>query len=104
MLTICKNDKTKVKELIKSKQLSSIVASNSDFIDDIILAMSQEGIIDCLDEGFTDKRRHNSFIPFKLIMALAVAAKMKIRTSLTDIPYAIQDYRTLAELGFNIAI
>ena len=102
MLTLCKNDKNKIKELIENKKLDAIVASNTDFVDDIILAMARDGIIDCLDEGFTDRRRHNSFIPFRLIMALAVAAKMKVRTSLTDIPYAIQDHRVLAELGFNI--
>lgn len=102
MLTLCKNDKQRVKELINNKKLDAIVTSNTDLVDDIILAMSREGIIDCLHNGFLDKRRHNSFVPFKLIMALTIAAKMKIRTSLTDIPYAIQDHRVLAELGFNI--
>lgn len=101
---MCKNDKSQVKELIQQKKLDAIVASNSDFVDDIILAMVNEGIIDCLNDGFTDKRRHNSFVPFKLIMTLAIAAKMKVRTSLTDIPYAIQDHRALAELGYNIAL
>ena len=102
MLTVCRNDKNKIKELIKSKQIDAIVASNSDFVDDIILAMSQEGVIDCLSSELFDKRRHNAVVPFQLIMALAIAAKMKVRTSLTDIPYAIQDHRVLAELGFNI--
>lgn len=104
MLTICKNDKLKVKELLQQKKLNAIVASNSDFVDEIILAMVNEGVVDCLDDGFVDKRRHNSFVPFKLIMTLAIAAKMKIRTSLTDIPYAIQDHRTLAELGYNVIL
>ena len=102
MLTLCKNDKNKIKELIKSKKIDAIVTSNSDFVDDIILAMLNEGIIDCLSSDLFDKRRYNAIIPFHLIMTLAIAAKMKIRTSLTDIPYAIQDYRVLAELGFNI--
>lgn len=102
MLKICKNDKKKIKDLIYNKQLDAIVTSSTDFVDDIILAMARDGIIDCLDNGFIGKRRHNSFIPFKLIMALSIAAKMKIHTSLTDIPYAIQDHRVLAELGFNI--
>lgn len=102
MLTLCKNDKLKVTEAIKNKRLDTIVCSNTDFVDDIILAMLRDGIVDCLGDSYFDKRRHNSFVPFKLIMALSVAAKMKIRTSLTDIPYAIQDHRLLAELGFNI--
>lgn len=102
MLTICKNDKDKIKEIIKKKGLSNIVISNSNLVDDIILAMSRDGVIDCLDRGFTDKRKHNSFVPFKLIIALSVAAKMKIHTSLTDIPVAIQDHRVLSEIGYNL--
>ena len=102
MLKVCKNDKNKIKEFINKKQLDAIVTSSTDFVDDIILAMTRDGIIDCLDNGYIGKRRHNSFIPFKLIMALSIAAKMKIHTSLTDIPYAIQDHRVLAELGFNV--
>jgi len=101
MLTICKNDKNKVIEQIKNKVLDGIVASNSNLVDDIILSMLHEGVLDCLNEGFPDRRRHNSFIPLNFIMTLAIAAKMKVRTSLTDIPYAIQDHRTLAELGYN---
>ena len=104
MLTIYKNDKNKMKEIIKQKGLSNIVISNSSLIDDIILAMYHDKIIDCLDNGFLDKRRHNSIVPFKLIIALSIAAKMKTHTSLTDIPFAIQDHRVLAELGYNIAI
>ncbi len=103
MLALCKNDKLKIKEMINEKKLDAIVTSNTDFVDDIILAMAYDGSIDCLHSGFLDRRRHNSFVPFKLIMTLAIAAKMKVRTSLTDIPYAIQDHRVLAELGFNIS-
>lgn len=96
-----KNDRHQMEKLIKSKQLDAIMSSSTDLVDDIILEMIHEGVIDCLDDSFFDKRRHNSLVPFKLIMTLAVAAKMKIHTSLTDIPYAIQDHRVLAELGFN---
>lgn len=101
MLKICKQDKNKVMEQIKHKVLDGIKASNSNLIDDIILSMCHEGILDNLEEGFVDKRKRNSTIPFKFIMALAIASKMKVKTSLTDIPYAITDYRALAELGFN---
>ena len=44
----------------------------------------------------------NSSVPFDMIMTLAVAAKMKIKTSLTDIPYAISDHKLLEELGYNL--
>lgn len=101
MLTICKNDKSKVKKQIQNKLLDGIVASNSNLVDDIILSMLREGVIDCINDGFEDRRRHNSFIPLNFIVTLAIAAKMKIKTSLTDIPYAIRDHRTLAELGYN---
>lgn len=104
MLTICKNNKREIKKLIAKKGLSNIIISNSNFIDDIILAMSREGIIDCLDNGFTDKRKHNSFIPFRLIIAMSIAAKMRIHTSLTDIPVAIRDHRVLSELGYNFVL
>lgn len=102
MLTICKNNANKVKSMINKYKLDAIAMSSNNLVDDIILAMVDEGIIDCLDKGIIDKRRHNSFVPFRLIMALAIAAKMKVCTSLTDIPYAIQDHRTLAELGYNL--
>lgn len=89
MLKLIKNDKSKVKQQIQNKVLDGIVASNSNLIDDIILAMAHENILDCLKYGFPDKRNHNTTIPFNLIITLAIAAKMKTHTSLTDIPYAI---------------
>ena len=102
MLTICKNNRRKVEKCIKNKQLDAIVPSSSDIIDEIILTMIRDGVMDCLHNPLSDKRRHNSYVPFKLVMALAIASKMKVRTSLTDIPYAITDYRVLAELGYNL--
>lgn len=102
MLTICKNNKEEIKKLIENKNLRDIVISNSDLIDDIMLSMCHDGVVDCLANGFSDKRRHNSYVPFKLIIAMSIAAKMKIHTSLTDIPTAIQDHRVLAEIGYNL--
>ncbi len=100
MLRICELDKNRVLKQVNNKVLDGIVASNSNLIDDIILFMKKEGILECLNNGFPDKRNENSFIPLNFIMALAIAAKMKSRMSLTDIPYAIRDHRTLAELGY----
>lgn len=100
MLKLCKLDKNRVLIQINNKVLDGIVASNSNLIDDIILSMKHEGILECLNNGFPDRRRHNSFIPLNFIMALAIASKMKSRMSLTDIPFAIRDHRTLAELGY----
>ncbi len=100
MLKICKLNKNKVIEQINNKILDGIIASNSNLIDEIILSMNHNKILNCLSASFCDKRKNNSFIPFHFIMALAIAAKMKSRMSLTDIPYAITDYRTLACLGY----
>ena len=102
MLTICKNNKEEIKKIVERKNLRDIVISNSDLIDDIMLSMCYDGVIDCLANGFSDKRRHNSYVPLKLIIAMSIAAKMKIHTSLTDIPTAIQDHRVLAEIGYNL--
>lgn len=64
--------------------------------------MSHEGTLECLNNGFPDKRKPKTRIPFNLIIALSVAAKMEVKTSHTNIPYAINDHRTLAELGYNV--
>lgn len=102
MLRLVKNDKNKVLQQVRNQVLDGIVASNSNLVDDIILSMLRDGVLDCLNDGFPDKRKKNSTIPLSFIMALAIAAKMKVKTSLTDIPYAIQDHRALAELGYNV--
>ena len=93
-----KNDKNQIKKMVQSKSLDAILASSTDLVDDIVLEMINDGVIDCLEN---DKRRHNTTVPFNLIMTLAIAAKMKVHTSLTDIPYAIRDHRILAKFGVN---
>jgi len=55
-----------------------------------------------LSDVIPDKRKPNATIPFKLILTLSAAAKMKIKTALTDVPFAIADHRVLGELGYNI--
>ncbi len=37
-----------------------------------------------------------------ILLCLAVAAKLKCKTSLTDIPFAVTETELLAELGWNI--
>jgi len=41
-------------------------------------------------------------IPLEFIWVLAIAAKMKIHTSLTDIPYAIMDAEALSAIGYSL--
>ena len=76
--------------------------SSTNLIDDIILSMKDDKIFDCLKEHIPDMRAHNTTIPYELIWASAITAKMKIQTSLSDIPFAIQDHRTLAKLGYTL--
>jgi len=49
-----------------------------------------------------DKRGSNRHIPFDILLALAVAAKLKQKTSLTDVPFAVTEAEVLAELGWNL--
>jgi hypothetical protein len=68
----------------------------------MILKMKNEGILELLENVFPDKRSKNKNIPFHLILALTITAKMKIKTSLTDVPFAITNAETLSEIGWNI--
>ena len=102
MIKLCKEDKKSLIEKIRTNNFDSVVGSQSNLVDDIILAMYKNGILNCLTQAVPDKRKHNTTIPFNLVMALSVAAKMKTKTSLSDIPYAITDHRVLSQLGYNI--
>lgn len=102
MLKYCRQNKDIVLSKIKQGQLDSIAISNSSFVDDIIHEMHKLGVLNLLDKGIKDKRADNTVIPFNLVLALSVASKMKTKTSLTDIPYAIQDHRLLSTIGYNL--
>lgn len=71
-------------------------------IDDIVLTMKKHGLLDMLSYALPDKRRDNHHIPLDILLALAVTAKLKIKTSLTDVPFAVNDAELLAELGWNV--
>lgn len=102
MIKICKQNKESVLRKIYEGKFDNVAPSISNLVDDIILTMHKNGILSCLTNKLPDKRAHNTTIPFELVMALSVAAKMKTNTSISDIPYAITDHRVLAELGYNI--
>lgn len=101
-MKVCKSEKDIVLKAILQGEVDAASASFSNIIDDIMLQMSQRGLLSKLDQAFTDRRDDNASIPQHLLLSLAVAAKMKLKTSLTDIPYAINDASTLAELGYNM--
>ena len=102
MIRLCKLNQDNVIRQITNGTFDNVSLSESNFADDIILSMYDQGILNCLTDSLKDKRRVNSSLPFDLILSLSIAAKMKIKTSLSDIPYAIQDHRVLAKLGYNI--
>lgn len=102
MLRICRNNKQSVIEQVRNGSLDAVALSSSNLVDDIILAMHTNGILDCLQQGIKDQRKHNTTVPYNMIWTAAVAAKMKVHTSLTDIPYAITDHRVLSELGYTL--
>ncbi len=102
MIKVCKYNQDSIIEQIKNGKLDAIALSNSNLIDNIILKMNDINLFECLKNNIQDKRAHNTTIPYELVWASAIAAKMKVQTSLTDIPFAISDHRTLAKLGYTI--
>lgn len=102
MIKLCKHNQDAVIEKLKNNEFDNVTMSRSNFVDDIILKMYNEGILDCLTSTIKDKRADNTVIPFNLVMSLSVAAKMKVHSAVSDIPYAITDHRVLAKLGYNL--
>ena len=102
MIQICQKDKEKVFEAIRTGKIDAAEMSFPNLIDDILLTMKKRGLTDLLAQTLPDKRRDNSHIPFDILLCLAVAAKLKCRTSLTDVPFAVTEAELLAELGWNI--
>lgn len=102
VLKCCKANKESVLRQVKSGNIDAITLSSTNLVDDIILAMHTNGILDCLNNGIADRRSHNTTVPYNVIWASSIAAKMKVQSSLTDIPFAITDHRVLAELGYSL--
>lgn len=102
VLKCCKSNKESVLEQVRAGKIDAITLSSTNLVDDIILAMHTNGVLNCLSQGIKDKRSHNTTVPYNMIWASAIAAKMKVHSSLTDIPYAITDHRVLAELGYSL--
>ena len=102
MIRLCKYNQENVLDKVRHGELDAVALSTSNLIDDIILSMNDTNLFKCLKENIPDLRAHNITIPYELIWASAIAAKMKVQTSLTDIPYAINDHRTLAKLGYTL--
>lgn len=102
MLKVCRNNKESVLELVRAGKIDAVALSTTNLVDDIIHVMHTSGILDCLTSGIKDRRSHNTTVPYSIIWASAIAAKMKVHTSLTDIPNAITDHRVLSVLGYSL--
>ncbi len=102
MIQICRKDKEKVYNAIRTGKIDAAEMSFPNLIDDILLTMKKRGLTDLLSASLPDKRKDNKHIPFDILLCLAVAAKLKLKTSLTDVPFAVTEAELLAELGWNI--
>jgi len=102
MIQLCRKDKDKVYEAIRSGKIDAADMTFPNLIDDIILSMKKHGLLELLSSALVDKRRDNCHIPFHILLCLGVTAKLKIKTSLTDVPFAVNDAELLAELGWNV--
>ena len=103
MIQISKNEKEKVLEAIKKGKIDAADISLPNLIDSILLAMHKKGVTQLLAQAIPDKRADNLHIPFDILLTLGAAAKLKQKTSLTDIPYAVLDSGLLSVLGWNVS-
>jgi hypothetical protein len=102
MIQTSRESKEKVLASIKQGRIDAADISQPNFIDEIMLKMRSLGVISELRYIIKDKRKSNVVIPLEFIWVLAIAAKMKIHTSMTDIPYAIMDAEVLSKLGYAL--
>ena len=72
MIQICRKDKEKVFEAIRTGKIDAAEMSFPNLIDDIILMMKKRGLTDRLAQALPDKRRDNSHIPFDILLCLAL--------------------------------
>lgn len=102
MIQISRKDKEKVYKAIRAGKIDAAEMSFPNLVDDILLTLKRQGLTDPLSQALPDKRRDNHPIPFDILLCLAVAAKLKCKTSLTDVPFAVTEAELLAELGWNL--
>jgi hypothetical protein len=101
-LKLCRRDKEAALRALKSGSIDNVTVSFPHLIDDIISEMLSMGLISNLEKVFEDKRMGNAKIPLPALLTLCIAAKMKMKNSMTDVPYAITDADLLSKLNWNI--
>ncbi len=102
MINYATNDKKTILDFIRRGEIDAVSISSPTFVDEIILHMHERGILESLGDAIKDKRRGNKSIPLSIILTLAIAAKMKLKTALTDVPFAINDAELLSAIGINL--
>ena len=102
MLRVTRLDNESVLKKLYSGEIDAASLSTTSLVDDIVLSMKKHGLIDCLSKAFPDRRANNNVVPMDILLTLSIAAKMRVHSSLTDIPTALTDHRTLGELGYSM--
>jgi hypothetical protein len=99
MLRINKANQEAIREKIREGRIEGAALGREHFVDTIIKKMKEWGVMHVV----ADKRADNAHIPLELVWALGIDAKMKVKTSMTDIPYAIEDAQVLADFGYTLS-
>lgn len=68
MIQICRKDKEKVYEAIRTGKIDAAEMSFPNLIDDIIFTMKRRGLTDLLTQALPDKRRDNCLPPASMKM------------------------------------
>ena len=102
MMQITEENKAAVLEKLKQGRVDDAMISGENFVETIMKKMLEMGIIGEFGHIVPDKRASNASIPLHLLWTPAITAKMKVKTSMSDIPYAIEDAALLAQLGWNL--
>jgi len=103
MVKAIKNNKEKILEAINAGKIDKVEKGYENLIDEIILRMKRIGLTEIFNETIDDGRSsQNGQIPMEMLIVMSIAAKMKLKSALTDIPYAISDAELMLELGWNI--
>jgi hypothetical protein len=99
MIKLSKHDQDRVMASINEGRIDMAGVTETHLVDDCLLSLWKNGIVQGIADHFADRRKRKG-IPFLLVMLLAIAAKMKTRQSMRDIPFAIASEETLREFGY----
>jgi hypothetical protein len=102
MLRIHNPGQEEIREKIREGRIEGAALGRENFVDTIIRNMKELGVMEDLKYVVTDKRADNARIPRELIGVLGIDAKLKVKTRMTDIPYAIEEAQLLVDFGYTL--